>query len=103
MTEVVEEITLPKVKNTPNPGGISVELLKCAPEIVLENVWSPICVKCTLQGENPPNEWKFPSLHQFLKRGQKLMLKCNSKTATVVKHYGGVIKEKFRQNINIVE
>jgi truncated hemoglobin YjbI len=75
----VEKITIDEIKRSlknmkngksPGLGGITVELLKNAPEAVL-HILRIIFNKCLLDEEEPPREWKLAYLTSIHKKGSK--------------------------------
>jgi len=87
-----------KMKNgkAPGPGGLNIELIKAAPEALLEKLVT-LFGRC-LNGEEPPSEWKKATITSIYKKGNRQ--NCQnyrgiSVLCTTVRLYGRILKQKI--------
>lgn len=104
-TEIEKSIKKMKNGKSPGPGGLPIELLKHAPDSLID-ILQVIFNKCLIGGEEPPKEWKLAHLTSIHKKGSKKECKNYrgiSVIATVGRLYGRILKERLEDNITIEE
>jgi Reverse transcriptase (RNA-dependent DNA polymerase) len=99
--------TLRKMKNkkAAGPGNIPIELVKYAPDILLERLVF-LYNKCLLQGENVPKEWNLAYISSIYKKGDKKQCKNYrgiSVTSTLGRLYGKILKERIENELTEIE
>ena len=105
----VEKVTVDEVKTalkgmknnrSPGPGGIPIELVKYAPEILLENL-ANLFTKC-MENVKTPMDWKVGYRNSVYKKGSKQ--DCNnyrgiSVLASVGRLYGRIMKKRIENEM----
>lgn len=104
MEDVCKALRSAKNNKSAGPGGVSIELVKNAPIVVIEALTS-IFNKC-LRGEEVPSEWKMAFITSIFKKGDKTV--CSnyrgiSVTASIGRLYGRILKERIENQMTEME
>lgn len=105
LTELKSALKIMKNNKSPGPGDIPIELLKQAPDVLLEIVVTLIN-KCLIEGNNIPEEWNLSYISSIYKKGNKKL--CGnyrglSVTSSMERLYGRVLKNRIEGHIKDFE